>query len=208
LAGAEYRSSLGLRCRPRRHPWRTMTRQRARCAGVLGLVAQALPAEVSINAFGRGYEGAGVVRRGHGRGSPATGRGGESPRQPDVDRRASSPPGSRQPGPVGPVMRCQSAASEMDRRSCRDHENDLRGSKTPAQARRCVVRRQGLEPRTRGLRARTRACRRGPGRAGWCRFRRSAPDGSAVVCRPVSVACAATEHRSSTAIGDRCSIGG
>ena len=70
------------------------------------------------------------------------------------------------------------------------------------------VRRQGLEPRTRGLRARTRWCRRGLAYAGGCRFRRSAPDGSVVACRLVLATCAAIEHRSSTAPGGRCSIGG
>ena len=71
-----------------------------------------------------------------------------------------------------------------------------------------VVRRQGLEPRTRGLRARTRWCRRGLAYAGGCRFRRSAPDGRVVACRLVLATCAATEHRSSTASDGRCSTGG
>jgi hypothetical protein len=68
------------------------------------------------------------------------------------------------------------------------------------------VRRQGLEPRTRGLRARTRSCRHGPVGAGRCRFRRSASGGCAAMCRSVSITSAATEHRSSTAPGVRCSI--
>ena len=37
---------------------------------------------------------------------------------------------------------------------------------------------------------------------------RVAPDGGAVVCRPVSVTCATTEHRSSTASGGWCSDAG
>lgn len=44
-------------------------------------------------------------------------------------------------------------------------------------------------------------------RSAWCRFRRSASEGGAVVCRLVSATCAATEHRWSTAPGSRCSIG-
>jgi hypothetical protein len=65
---------------------------------------------------------------------------------------------------------------------------------------------QGLEPRTRGLRARTCRCRRGPTAAIWCRFRRSAPDRGVALCRLVSASCAATKHRWSTATGIRCSV--
>ena len=68
------------------------------------------------------------------------------------------------------------------------------------------VRRQGLEPRTRGLRARTWSYRLGSARAGSCRFRRSLASRGAAGCRPVSHLSTAAEHRWSTATAVRCSI--
>jgi hypothetical protein len=56
------------------------------------------------------------------------------------------------------------------------------------------VRRQGLEPRTRGLRARTRSYRPGSACASSCRFRRSATTRRAVGCCPVPPRSTATEH--------------
>ena len=69
------------------------------------------------------------------------------------------------------------------------------------------MRRQGLEPRTRGLRARIQPCRHSAARVDWCRFRSSAPYCRVALCQLVSVTSAATEHRWSTAIGSRCSVG-
>jgi len=63
------------------------------------------------------------------------------------------------------------------------------------------VRRQGLEPRTRGLRARTRSYRPGSACASSCRSRRSATSRRAVGCRPMPPRSTATEHRWSTATG-------
>jgi hypothetical protein len=71
-----------------------------------------------------------------------------------------------------------------------------------------LVRRQGLEPRTRGLRARTGSCRLGSARASSCRLRRSAAGRRVATRRLVPVAWVATEHRWSTATGGRCSIDG
>jgi hypothetical protein len=51
-------------------------------------------------------------------------------------------------------------------------------------------------------------CRRGPARAGWCRFRSSTTSRCAVACRVVPASPTATEHRSSTATPSRCSICG
>jgi hypothetical protein len=61
------------------------------------------------------------------------------------------------------------------------------------------VRRQGLEPRTRGLRARTSPCRVRSAAVGLCYFPQVSVGPGVVVCRRVSACYAATEHCSSTA---------
>jgi hypothetical protein len=68
------------------------------------------------------------------------------------------------------------------------------------------VRRQGLEPRTRGLRVRYVMYRPVPPDVISCHFHWSTPSHCVASCRLVPVVRAATEHRSSTAAGRRCSI--
>ena len=62
-----------------------------------------------------------------------------------------------------------------------------------------VVRHQGLEPRTRWLRASEATCRRLSERASRCHFRTSMATACAARCRPMSVQFGAAEHTWSTA---------